>query len=169
MQSCVEIESYTIACFDCIISFEVPYCRTSVKNRDHMGWRLYVPNTKPEPRWSVILKGYSGIAKLGHTGACVLATRGCDPPVLLKIISAECTAINHESGTKSGPRCWNQAAQHSYLHPQINEVSYASPISMYACLPQVLQWPYAACVHVRSEGLVKVLQIQNDKVASEST
>ena len=35
----------------------------------------------------------SGVAKLGHTGARTLATRGCAPP-LLKIIGAECTVIN---------------------------------------------------------------------------
>ena len=41
----------------------------------------------------------SGVAKLGHTGAHALATRGCAPPVqalLLKIIGAECTVINCE-------------------------------------------------------------------------
>ena len=48
----------------------------------------------------------SGIAKLRHTGARTLATRGCAPPllVLLKIIAAECTAINRKSSTKSGQR-----------------------------------------------------------------
>ena len=37
--------------------------------------------------------GTSGVAKLGHTGACALATRGRAPPVQahLKIIGAECT------------------------------------------------------------------------------
>ena len=35
--------------------------------------------------------GSSGVAKLGHTGARALATRGCAPPVqaLLKIIGAD--------------------------------------------------------------------------------
>ena len=50
---------------------------------------------------------YSGVAKLGHTGARALATRGCAPPVqaLLKIIGAECTAINRELGVKSAQKC----------------------------------------------------------------
>jgi len=54
----------------------------------------------------------SGVAKLGHTGARALATRGCAPPmqVLLKIIGAECTVINCELGTKSAQRYWNWAA-----------------------------------------------------------
>ena len=49
----------------------------------------------------------SGVAKLGHTGARALATRGCAPPMqaLLKIIGAECTVINRELGAKSGQRC----------------------------------------------------------------
>ena len=49
----------------------------------------------------------SGVAKLGHTGARALATRGCAPPVqaLLKIIGAECTVINRELGVKSAQRC----------------------------------------------------------------
>ena len=49
---------------------------------------------------------YSGVAKLGHTGARALATRGCAPPVqvLLKIIDAECTVINRELGIKSAQR-----------------------------------------------------------------
>ena len=53
------------------------------------------------------MKGSSGVAKLGHTGARALATGGCAPPVqaLLKIIGAECTVINRELGTKSAQRC----------------------------------------------------------------
>ena len=49
----------------------------------------------------------SGVAKLGHTGARALATRGCAPPVqaLLKIIGAEYTVINSELGAKSAQRC----------------------------------------------------------------
>ena len=49
----------------------------------------------------------SGIAKLGHTGGRALATRGCALPVqvLLKIIVAKCTVINHELGAKSAQRC----------------------------------------------------------------
>ena len=49
----------------------------------------------------------SGVAKLGHTGARVLATRGCAPPVqaLLKILGAECIVINRELGAKSAQRC----------------------------------------------------------------
>ena len=40
----------------------------------------------------MVAVGSSGVAKLGHTGACALATRACAPPVqaLLKIIDAEC-------------------------------------------------------------------------------
>ena len=47
----------------------------------------------------------SGVAKLGHTGARALVTRGCAPPMhaLLKIIGAECiTVINRELGAKRG-------------------------------------------------------------------
>ena len=60
----------------------------------------------------------SGVAKLGHTGARALATRGCAPPVqaLLKIIGAECTVINHELGAKSAQRCRNRAAQYCYRY-----------------------------------------------------
>ena len=49
----------------------------------------------------------SGVAKLGHTGAGALATRGRAPPVqaLLKIIGAKCTVINRELGVKSAQRC----------------------------------------------------------------
>ena len=49
----------------------------------------------------------SGVAKLGHTGALALATRGCAPPVqaLLKIIGADYTVINRELGAKSAQRC----------------------------------------------------------------
>ena len=49
----------------------------------------------------------SGVAKLGHTRARVLATRRCAPPVqvLLKIIGAEYTVINRELGAKSAQRC----------------------------------------------------------------
>ena len=66
----------------------------------------------------------SGVAKLGHTGARALATRGCAPPVqaLLKIIGAECTVFNRELGSKSAQRCWNRAAQYCYLYLQNNEV-----------------------------------------------
>ena len=78
----------------------------------------------------------SGVAKLGHTGARALATRGCAPPVqaLLKIFGVECTVINCELGAKSAQRCWNQAAQYCYLYIQNNQVSYAPLTSMYACL-----------------------------------
>ena len=50
--------------------------------------------------------GSSGVAKLRHTGARALATRGCAPPVrvLLKIIVAECSIINRELGAKSAQR-----------------------------------------------------------------
>ena len=49
----------------------------------------------------------SGVAKLGHTGARALATRGYAPPVqvLLKMIGAECTIINRKLGVKSAQRC----------------------------------------------------------------
>ena len=115
----------------------------------------------------------SGIAKLGHTGARALETRGCAPPMqaLLKIISVECTVINRELGAKSSQRCWNRAAQYIYiyLYPPNNEVSYAPLISMYACLLQVQQWPYAARAQVRNEGMLQFKATVWPKVASEST
>ena len=79
----------------------------------------------------------SGVAKLGHTGARALATRGCAPPVqaLLKIIGTECSA-NWALKVHKGV---NRAAQYCYLYLQNNEVSYAPLISMYARLLQVLQ------------------------------
>ena len=85
-----------------------------------------------KPSLEVIL---SGVAKLGHTGARALATKGCAPPMqaLLKIIGAECTIINRELGAKSAQRCWNRAAQCCYFYLQNNDVSYALLISMYAC------------------------------------
>ena len=50
---------------------------------------------------------FSGVARLGHTGARALATGGCAPPVqaLLKIIGAECSVINRELRAKSAQRC----------------------------------------------------------------
>ena len=53
----------------------------------------------------------SGVAKLGHTGARALATRGCAPPVqaLLKIIIAECQL---RISAKTTQRCWSQPAQY---------------------------------------------------------
>ena len=83
-----------------------------------------------------ILPGTSGVAKVGHTRARALATRGCAPPVqvLQEIIGAECTVINRELGSKSAQRCWNRAVQYCYLYLQNNEVLYAPLISMYACL-----------------------------------
>ena len=54
----------------------------------------------------------SGVAKLGHTGARALVTRGCVPPMqaLLKIIGAECTTvINRELGAKRGQSLVSQA------------------------------------------------------------
>ena len=77
-----------------------------------------------EGKKTKMLEQISGVAKLGHTGARALATRGCAPPVqaLLKIIGAECTVFNRELGSKSAQRCWNRAAQYCYLYLQNNEV-----------------------------------------------
>ena len=38
---------------------------------------------------------HSGVLKLGHTGACAIATRDCAPPVqaCLTIIGAKCTVV----------------------------------------------------------------------------
>ena len=77
---------------------------------------LYLPLNDLPPHWlhmHLVASASSGVAKLGHTGAralatggCAPATGGCAPPVqaLLKIIDAECTVINRESGAKSAQR-----------------------------------------------------------------
>ena len=43
---------------------------------------------------------HSGVARLGHTGACTLATRGRAPPVLVhnQIVSADSIVVDHKSG-----------------------------------------------------------------------
>ena len=80
----------------------------------------------------------SGVAKLGHTEARALATRGCAPPVqaLLKIIGSECTVINRKLGAKSAQRYIEIELRSitNNLYLQNNEVSYAPLISMYVCL-----------------------------------
>ena len=68
--------------------------------------RLYISciNTNIVICWTE-LQLSSGVAKLGHTGARALVTRGCAPPMqaLLKIVGAECTTvINRELGAKHG-------------------------------------------------------------------
>ena len=59
----------------------------------------------------------SGIARLGHTGARALATRGCAPPVqaFIQIIGAESIVVDCESGSK---RSSNRTAQYRYVYPQ---------------------------------------------------
>ena len=110
----------------------------------------------------------SGIAKLGHTGARALETRGCAPPMqaLLKIISVECTVINRELGAKSSQRWWNRAAQYKYICILRITRSRMLPDP---CLPQVLQWPYAARAQVHNEGMLQFKATIWPKVASEST
>jgi len=74
--------------------------------------------------WYVDLGHTSGHgSQAGHTGARALATGGCDPPVqvLLKIIGAECTVINHKLGAKSAQRCTLKSSC-VYLYLQNNEV-----------------------------------------------
>ena len=46
--------------------------------------------------------GCSGVARLGHTGAHTLATRGHAPPVQVSmlIIGTDSIVVNRESGTK---------------------------------------------------------------------
>ena len=67
----------------------------------------------------------SGVAKLGHTGARALATRGCAPPVQALSMSIANWALKVHKGVEIELRSiaiWN------------NEVSYAPLISVYACL-----------------------------------
>ena len=72
----------------------------------------------------------SGVAKLGHTGARTLATRGCAPP-LLKIIGAECTVINRANwALKVHKGVEIELRRYCYLYLQNNEVSYAPLISI---------------------------------------
>ena len=66
----------------------------------------------------------SGVAKLGHTGARALATRGCAPPVQALSVPNVNRELVHK-GVEIELRSiaiWN------------NEVSYAPLISVYACL-----------------------------------
>ena len=46
--------------------------------------------------------GCSGLARLGHTGARALVTRGCAPPVQVSmlIIGTDSIVVNHESDAK---------------------------------------------------------------------
>ena len=59
----------------------------------------------------------SGVARLGHTGARALATRGCARPVqvFIRIIGAESIVVDHESGSKMSS---NRTAQYRYVYPQ---------------------------------------------------
>ena len=85
---------------------------------------------------------------------------------LLKIIGSECTVINRELGAKSVQRCWNRAAQYSYLYLQGLVCSPDLNVCVFATVP------YAARAQVRSKGMAKVLQLKATvwpKVASEST
>ena len=52
----------------------------------------------------------SGVARLGHTGAHALATRGCAPAVqvCIRIIGADSIVVDRESGAK-----WSQIEQSS--------------------------------------------------------
>ena len=56
---------------------------------------------------------HSGVARLGHTGACALATRGRAPPVLVhtQIIVADSSIVDRKSGAK---QFRNQTAQYHY-------------------------------------------------------
>ena len=56
----------------------------------------------------------SGVARLRHTGAHALATRGCTTPVQV-CISADSIVVDHRSGAK---RSSNQTAQYHYVHTQ---------------------------------------------------
>ena len=75
-------------------------CRVGLQatpfNRSPGSWQI----EKSECQFDI---NHSVTAKLGHTGARTLATRGCALPVqaLLKTIGSECTIINRELGTKS--------------------------------------------------------------------
>ena len=75
---------------------------------------------------SAVRSGDSGVAKLGHTGARALATRGCAPPVQALSVPNVNRELVHK-GVEIELRSiaiWN------------NEVSYAPLISvyMYACM-----------------------------------
>ena len=56
----------------------------------------------------------SGVARLGHTGAHTLATRGCTTPVQV-CIGTDSIVVDHRSGAK---RSSNQTAQYHYVYPQ---------------------------------------------------
>ena len=91
----------------------------------HLGRCIYVMKwyqASPFPscplqkgRWQDL--GTSGVARLGHTGARALATRSYAPPVqvFIRIIGAESTVVNHESGSKMFS---NRTAQYCYVYPQ---------------------------------------------------
>ena len=61
-------------------------------------------------------KQYS-VARLGHTGARALATRGRAPPVqvCIRIIGADSIVVDRESGTKQSS---NRTAQYRFVYPQ---------------------------------------------------
>ena len=50
----------------------------------------------------MLLTLHSGVARLGHTGARALATRGRAPPVGMLIIGADstCIVVDRKSGAK---------------------------------------------------------------------
>ena len=78
---------------------------------------------------------------------------------LLKIIGAESTIINRELGAKSGQRCWNWAAQYSYLYLQNN----VRILPWYQCVRVCRIKHYSDLMlraQVRSEGMAKVLQFK---------
>ena len=59
----------------------------------------------------------SGVARLGHTGARALASRGRAPPVQVRnrIIGADSIVVDRKSGTE---RSQNRTAQYRYVYPQ---------------------------------------------------
>ena len=82
--------------------------------------------------YSVSIRGYdgsqdsiSGVARLGHTEAHVLATRGRAPPVQvsMQIIGADSSIVDRESGTKQSLKlnaavslCISTELRVSYAH-----------------------------------------------------
>ena len=68
----------------------------------------------PYAAMPLALVAISGVARLGHTGARALATRGRAPPVqiCIRTICADSIVVDPESGAK---RTWNRTAQY---HPQ---------------------------------------------------
>ena len=67
----------------------------------------------------------SGVARLGYTGACALATRGCTPPVqvCMRVIGADPVVVDPELGAKRVLKsngavslCISPELQLSYTH-----------------------------------------------------